>query len=135
MSRQDQRSVNVVIDGQFTGVWDAKSGGMTDSEETTFRPGAMAERIALGGAQTIENLTCSRLFNLSRDLPRIKSWMHRAGKADVTVVEIFLDADGNAFGNPITYVGKLKSVSPPEHDSESSDAAKVEIEVTVAQVG
>lgn len=131
MSRQDQRRVSVVIDGTPTGVWDQKSGAMMDSEETKFRPGGMAQEVALGGSQTLENLTVARLFDLSRDLSQVKRWYARAGKASVVAVEQFLDPDGNAFGAPVTYVGKLKSVAIPEHDSESSDPALVELEVTL----
>jgi hypothetical protein len=104
---------------------------MMDSEETKFRPGGMAQELALGGSQTLENLTVARLFNLSRDLSVVKRWYARAGKARVTAVEQFLDTDGNAFGQPVSYVGKLKSVSIPEHDSESSDPALVELEITL----
>lgn len=132
MSRQDQRRVSVVIDGNPTGVWDQKSGGMMDSAETKFRPGGMAQELTLGGAQTLENVTVARLFNLSRDLPMVKGWYARAGKAPVQVVEQFLDEDGNAYGSPVTYSGKLKSVAIPEHDSESEDPALVELEITVA---
>jgi hypothetical protein len=131
MSRQDQRRVSVVIDAVPTGVWDQKSGGLADSEETKFKPGGMAQEIALGGSQTMENLTVARLFDLSRDLGVVKSWAARRGKANVVAVEQFLDPDGNAFGAPITYQGKLKSVQIPEHDSESSDPAMVELEITL----
>lgn len=132
MSRSDQRSVSVTIDGTPTGIWDALSGGEADSEETKYRPGGGGAQVSLGGPTTLENLTLSRLFKLDRDLPKIKGWMAKRGKAPVVVTEQFLDRDGNVASTGLTYRGVLKKVSPPEHDSESSDAAKVEIEVSVA---
>lgn len=132
MSRSDQRSVSITIGGEATGIWDAKSGGMADSEETKYREGGGGSQVTLGGQQTLENLTCARLFKLDRDLPRIKGWMANAGKAAVVVTEQFLDRDGNVASIGLTYKGVLKSVAPPEHDSESNDAARVEIEVSVA---
>jgi hypothetical protein len=130
--RADQRSVSITIDGVATGVWDAKSGGEADSEETKYREGGGGAQVTLGGQQVMENLTCARLFKLDRDLPRIKRWMNRAGRASVVVTEQFLDRDGNAARVGLTYEGILKRVAPPEHDSESTDAARVEIEVSVA---
>jgi hypothetical protein len=132
MSRSDQRSVSITIGGQPTGVWDAKSGGTADSSETKYHEGGGGAEVSLGGKQMMENLTCARLFKLDRDLPKIKSWMDRVGKDDVEVVELFLDRDGNVASTGITYKGVLKSVQPPEHDSESEDAARVEIVVSVA---
>lgn len=132
MSRSDQRSVSITIGGVDTGIWDAKSGGMADSEETKYREGGGGHQVTLGGQQTLENLTCARLFKLDRDLPQIKGWMATVGRADVTVTEQFLDRDGNVANIGLTYQGVLKSCAPPEHDSESTDAARVEIEVSVA---
>jgi len=132
VSRQDQRRVSLVIDGEDTGVWDMKTGGMMDSEESKFRPGGMAEQVTLGGSQNLENLPVSRLFVLRRDLPRIKGWYNRAGKASVVAVEQYLDTDGRRFGDPLSYSGILKSVTAPEHDSESNDPAMVEVEVSLA---
>jgi hypothetical protein len=42
-----------------------------------------------------------------------------------------MDIEGNVFGKPLVYNGRLKRVTPPEVDSEASGAALVEIEVTV----
>jgi hypothetical protein len=129
--RQDQRAVSITIDSTPTGVWDAKSGGMVDSEETKYREGGGGAQVTLGGQQVFENLTCARLFKLDRDLPIVKGWMGRAGKASVVVTEQFLDRENNVASIGLTYRGILKSVAPPEHDSESTDAARVEIEVSV----
>ena len=129
-SRQDQYAIAVAIDGADTGIWDKKSGGEMDSEETKYKPGGLAGTITLGGSVTPGNLTVSRIFDLNRDLPAVKGWLNRVGRAGVTVTVQSLDVDGNAFGAPIVYTGKLKMVTPPEVDSESSDAGMVEIEVS-----
>lgn len=132
MSRQDQYAVSVAIDGQDTGVWDKMSGGEVDSEELKYRPGGMASQVSLGGSVTVGNVTLSRLYVLDRDHVSVKGWISRVGKAAVTVTKQPLDVDGNAFGQPIVYTGKLKRVTPPEHDSESNDAGMVEIEVSTS---
>lgn len=132
MSRQDQYAVAVEIDGVYTGIWDKMSGGEIDSEETKYKPGGMLTEISLGGSTNMGNVTVSRLYDLNRDHLSVKAWMSRAGKAAVKVTKQPLDTDGNAFGAPLVYAGKLKMVTPPEVDSESSDAALIELEISTA---
>jgi hypothetical protein len=132
MSRQDQGAISVAIDGVNTGIWDKLSGGEVDSEETKYKPGAMANEISLGGSVNTGNVTVSRLYVLNRDHVNIKGWIARVGKAAVTVSKQPLDVDGNAFGDPLVYAGILKMVTPPELDSESNDAALVELEISTS---
>jgi hypothetical protein len=54
----------------------------------------------------------------------------RAGKGKVVINKQPLDVDGNVFGTALRYTGMLKRVLPPEVDSESSNAALLELEVT-----
>lgn len=130
MSRADQYNVTVAIDGVDDGTWDKMTGGEVDSEETKYKPGGMATALSLGGSQNVGNLTVSKLLRLD-EVPKIKTWMQKAGKVPVVVTKQSLDVDGNVFGGAvIVYKGKLKRVSPPEVDSESSDPALVEIEVS-----
>lgn len=136
--RQDTRAVLVTIfyPGSdrpiIKGIWDKKTGGQVDSEESIYHPGAMADPVSLGGRKNVENLVLSRLCRIGRDWSVIPTLVAVVGKADVTVADQPLDFDGNASGiNPLTYRGTLKRVTPPEADSESSGAAMIEIEVTV----
>jgi len=114
------------------GVWDKKSGGQGDSEETTYPPGGMKPNVSLGGRQTVENVTVSRLYRLVRDHQNLLARLYAGrGKAEMVVKQQPLDINGHAFGQPITWRGKLKRVTPPDHDSESNDAALIELEMTV----
>jgi len=130
-NRKDQSAITITIDGVDTGLWEKKSGGMIDSDDTKIYPGGRQAPQSLGGKQIPENITAVRTFFLDRDLPKIKGWMNRAGKASVVVKDQALDPDDNVFGAPLVQSGKLKSVTPPERDSEASDAAQVTIEVSV----
>jgi hypothetical protein len=131
-TRQDQYNVTVAINGTNYGTFDKMSGGDIDSEETKYNPGAMGAAVSLGGRKTVTNVTVSRLYDLQRDHHNAPTWIAAAGKADMTVVKQPLDADGNAFGAPIVYTGKLKMVQLPEHDSESNTAAMVTFEMSSA---
>lgn len=132
MSRQDQYAVSMSVDGEKFGVYDKLSGGEIDSEEAKYRPGAMAPMVSLGGTVEVGNLTISRLYVLNRDHDRIHWLVARVGKGQVVISRQPLDVDGNAYGKPLVYTGTLKTVTPPEVDSESSDAALLECEITPA---
>lgn len=133
-SRQDLFSIGVVIDGRDLKIFDKLSGGNADSDEIRYRPGGTPVQVSLGGSQTVENITVSRIYDLDRDNPLI-GWLYaRRGKAKAVVTVQPLDRDFNAFGSPTVYTGTLKAVQHPDVDSESSDAAMLALEVTVATV-
>lgn len=132
MSRQDQYNVTVTVDTTQLGTFDKMTGGELDSEELKYKPGAMAAEVSLGGSQTVSNLVLSRLYRLDRDLSQVPFLKSRVGKGDVTVAKQSLDVDGNPFGTPIIYRGKLKKLTLPEVNSEGSNAALLELEVSSA---
>lgn len=137
--RQDTRALLVTIfrpsddkTAIIKGIWDKKTGGAIDSEETKYYPGDMQDPVSLGGRKTVENLTLSRLCRVQRDWQALPSLIAAVGKAKVTVADQAKDIDGNASGiRAIVYNGTLKRVTPPDADSESSGAALIEIEVTI----
>jgi hypothetical protein len=134
--REDTASIQLRIqvpgNSSYTdyGIWDKRSGGELDSEETTYYPGAMADRISLGGRVVPGNNTLQRLFKGDRDQKQLATLYHCVGKAKVTVTEQPLDIDGNAYGHPIVWSGILKKVASPNRDSESNNAALIEIEIS-----
>lgn len=131
MSRQDQYSVSVTLDGRPTGIWDKMSGGEVNSEETKYKPGAMGPEVSLGGSVSIENVTVQRLYDLNRDHSGlVRDLIAGAGRSEIIVIKQPLDKAGTPFGAPLVYRGVLQRVKPPESDSESSDAAILEIEIS-----
>lgn len=132
MSRVSQYDVSVSIDGNNLGTFDKMSGGNIDSEELKYRPGAMQPQISLGGSVTVGNVTVSRLYDHSRDHTSVPFLKGRVGKGVAVVRKQPLDVNGAPFGNPIVYTGKLKALNLPEPDSESDDAALMELEVSTS---
>jgi hypothetical protein len=137
-TRSDTYSVKVTVVGfgiGNTGVWDKLSGGAVDSEEFKYSPGGMADQVSLGGRVTTDNVTVSRLYRLSRDHGIAQKLINAVGKARVIITKLPLDVNGNAGGiKPITYQGTLKRVAFPDHDSESSAAGLLELEITTDSV-
>lgn len=130
MSRADQYAITVTADGVDLGLWAKLEGGEIDSEETKFKPGGMLPGVSLGGTVEVGNVTVSKLYTLDETAPRMRSLRGRVGKADMVVNRQSLDVDGNVYGDPWVYRGKLKTITLPEVDSESSDAAIVALEIT-----
>lgn len=88
--------------------------------------------MSLGGAVNVGNVTIGTLYDLGRWQPLIHWIIGRVGKGTLTVKKQPLDVDGNAFGDPLTYTGKLKQANPPEADANGTDAAILELEMTPA---
>lgn len=127
MSREDQFNctVSVSYGGQTRdlGTFDGHDGGAIDSAEKKFNPGGMQVPISLGGKKNVDNVTVKRLYDLTRDHP-IMGWLAGGvGRADVTVVKSSMTVDQVMVANPLVYQGKLKTLTPPQHDSESDAAA------------
>jgi hypothetical protein len=122
----------VTIGERDLGIWDSHTGGEIDSEESKYRPGGLAAQISLGGSVTVNNVTVGRLYLLERDHQLVPFLLGQVGKGDFIVTKQPLGVDGVAFGKPTVYRGKLKQVTLPEHDSESSDPAKIELEMSAA---
>ena len=130
MSREDQRSVTVTVDNVNLDVFDGLTGGATEAEESKWRSGNMGPEISLGGYASTENIVVRRLFKKGRD-PQLRKFLRsRVGKGRVLVVDQPLDVDGLPHDEPDTYTGTLQRFAPPDHDSNSSDAAVWELEVS-----
>lgn len=135
--RVDQFRWTLTLDGQDLGVWDKQTGGHGGSEETKYRPGGMGGEVSLGGRATRENQTFTRLYDLERgDNELLRKLDQRRGRGKITASGQPLDVDGHPFGKPDVYAGTLMTVNRPEHDSEGTGPALMEITVsTVGEIG
>jgi hypothetical protein len=130
MARKDQYDVRVSVDGKNLGTFDVLTGGETDTTELVYKPGGMAPQVSLGGIVTVGQTIVNRIYQLDRDHAQVHWLLSRVGKGQVVINKQPLDIDGNAYGKPLVYKGTLKRVTPPEVDSNSTDAALIEIEMT-----
>jgi hypothetical protein len=135
-TRKDTFRVSVFVEGiNWPGqdrIWDKKTGGGVDSEDTKYYPGGMVPPVSLGGRRTVENLVVSRLYRHERDHLIVDDLLKKVGKANMSVQQLPMDINGSAFdGDPIIWRGILKRVTVPEVDSESNDAALLELEMSV----
>lgn len=114
------------------GVWDTLGGGNADASETKYRPGGMSSEVSLGGPVSIGNITLGRLLDKNRgDWDLIRELMSaQVGKARCDVSRQPLDDDGNPYGKPLNYSGKLQSVNPGDTDSNATAAQVWQIVVS-----
>jgi len=120
------------------GIWDTRTGGEIDSEERLYYPGGMRPPYSLGGRITPGQLTLSRNYRLGRDhdgptgSPGIQQLIDAAGVSRVRVSAQPMDRYKNVYGKPIVWNGTLKTVTLPEHNSEStSDPGMLELVCTI----
>ena len=130
-TREDTWLITCSVDGRDLGVFDTLSGGELDSEESKYKPGGMAQEISLGGTRTYGNLTITRYCDRVRDWPLIKWLAGRVGAGRGAIGATPLTAFGERAGEPLTYGGTLKVVTPPEVDSTGGDAAMISLEFTI----
>lgn len=136
-TRQDTYTINVQLEDIQSGsmidlgTWDKMTGGAVDSEDSKYYPGGMGPPISLGGRKSVDNITVSRLYRLSRDHDVVHKQFDRVGKADAIVTRHPMDINGNIWGKAVVYRGTLKRVGLPDIDSEASGAGLIELEIIV----
>lgn len=120
--------VMVSVDEQNLGVWTTKSGGAVEIEDTKHRPGGLEPQIALGGLQSVENVTVSKLYDAEMASGLFSKLYASMGKP-MSVTYQPINADKTNKGNAVTYEGILGRVAPPDADANSSDVAMLELEL------
>jgi hypothetical protein len=130
MSREDQGKVTVIIEKEpgvpwpglgNLGTWENRTGGSGGSESTKHREGGMGPLRSYGGLPTMENVVVARRYDFTRDHAKIKALFEARGRARMTVIEQPLDEYGVAFGDPISYTGKLNDVNQGDVNANSND--------------
>lgn len=134
-SLKNEWRVAVFIDAPGLGnlnAFDQSTGGAGESAEKKYREGGEIEQSVLGGARMRSNVTVERLWKTERDGPIAKALDNARGRL-MTVNKQPRDADGNDFGDPIIYKGKVKTVTLPDTDSNDDDGeTKIVIEMSAA---
>ena len=138
-TRQDTFLVNLSVEnphvpGQMVqwGIWDTKTGGDLDSEERLYYPGGMLPPYSLGGRILPQQVTISRNYRIARDHFHVQQLLDGVGKSNVIISQFPMDKYGHEHTPAIVYRGTLKTVTVPEHNSESSsDPAMISVVCTI----
>ena len=126
MSLESNSLVTVAVNGASYGIFMTKAGGEVEASDTKIYPGGMAPQVSLGGPVAVSDVTVSKLFDVTMQ-GQLHGLMAICGRASASVSIQPLDRDGAPTGRPIVYSGILKQVNAPGADSNSDDAALVEL--------
>lgn len=133
-NRQNNSLITVSVEhkafgGLFSlGVFEDRSGGESDSTSTRYPRGGLGTNEALGGRPEVTNVIVARLLDEEARGYR-KKLRSVAGKATLIVHEQPIDDEGTPEGEPETWTGKLKKVSPSDSKAESSAARILTLEM------
>lgn len=120
MATEQQFLVTANVGGRDLGVFDTMKGGDTTIKSSAHRPGGMGPEKSYRTLPTYDDITLSRVGERERDWEMIRYLEDNAGALTGTVVRQPLDEQGNAWGTPMTWAGRLGSVKHGDVDSTSS---------------
>lgn len=123
MTTSQNMLITVTVDGRPLGVFDTFSGGEPSAEVSKHRPGGMVQEKSYAALPTFGDVTVGRELDQSRDLELYRSLINRTGRAPVSASKQLLDDAGAPVGRPLTYTGRLSTMTDPESDSTSSDVS------------
>lgn len=122
-----------VVEG-IEGNWRTMTGGGLTSEVTRDWEGGSSVPDLLSGPPTAEDIEVTRTYDSVRDAAIVARLRPLVGRGRFTLTKQPLDANDFRVGKPITYPNcVLLSVTDPESDASSSDAA--EFALTFATTG
>lgn len=127
MSTQSDSLVTVTVDGQPLGIFDTRTGGEVDSEPGKRHVGGQSAPNVYKSRPTTGDVTVSRGYERERDHELARRLELRAGRAEMSVSEQPLDDEGNPWGKPKTWTGKLKSVNTGDYDADSDEPRMLEL--------
>lgn len=121
--REDMADIRVSVDGVPYGAsWKSIEGANLEADDAKTRPGGMGREVSIGGPASRDDATCSiQLTDVV--IGWHKTLENRIGVARAKASYTFLGPERTPMGASHTVVGTLKSVTLPDMDSESSDAA------------
>lgn len=130
MRRKDTWRYTLRVDDVLVGTARASEGMDIAVENLKVRPGGMAPEESAGGVKTREDGTL-RFWN-TEAIYELTPWLERrAGNAIVGVMAQPLDAEGFPKGDARSYTGTLGAVKAPGYDADSTEAAELEVEVSL----
>jgi hypothetical protein len=131
VSTEQQYLVSAVVDGRDLGVFDTMKGGDVKIKDAKHRPGGMGPEKSYRTLPTYDDVTVTRVGELERDWELIRWMADNSGAVTATITRQPLDDQGNAWGTPMTWSGRLASVTYGDVDSTSSSPIMWSFDVSV----
>jgi hypothetical protein len=125
-----KKQIRASVKGTTTdyGYFDSNAGGEADSTETKYTGVDGVQRTSVSEVQD-GNVTLAREYRRERDAEIVKTRRQKIGET-VNVIPEDKDSDGNWQQNAAPYTGVIKTITPPEGDSNSNDTAMLTIVIS-----
>lgn len=108
------------------------SGGSVSADTNKVYDGGNLVPEVLSGPAEADNITVGRPFDLNRDPQIIASLRRQVGTYTATISVQPTDRNLNAVGKPRVFPNALLvSITEPDYDATSGDAAQIELEFAV----
>jgi hypothetical protein len=113
------------------GIFDKRTGGDVQATAAKHRPGGWVSEKSYASLPTYTDVVINRVYERDRDHEMLRTLDNRAGRSMITVTEQPLDPDGHAWGNPITWRGRLLQIKHGDYDSTSAAVRQFEVHVSI----
>lgn len=131
MSTEQQSLVTLKVGDVDCGVYDKMTGGDTTVASAKHRAGGMGPEKSYRTLPSYSDIALTRVMERERDWELMRWLQDHAGSLRAQVTKQPLDDDGNAWGIPSTYSGRLGAIKAPQSDSGSASVATYEVDVFV----
>jgi hypothetical protein len=122
------------VGGVDYGVFDRFTGGDVTSTVNKHRPGGMGPEVTYMSLPMYSDVVVSKVYHTQQDHRRIAELHQQVGKSLATVSLQPLDDNGNPWGNPRVYQGRVVSVRDGQTDSGSNAPRMFEVDIAVETV-
>ena len=131
MAKMSQRQHLVKVSG-IEGYFATFSGGSVSADTNKVYDGGNPIPEVLSGPAEADNITVGRPFDLNRDPAIVAALRRQVGTFTATISVQPTDRNLNAVGKPRVYPNALLvSLTEPDYDATSGDAAQIELEFAV----
>jgi hypothetical protein len=127
ISTEQQFLITAKVGDRDLGIWDKMTGGDVTVAAAKHRAGGMGPEKSYRTMPTYADVVITRALERERDWEQLRWLQDHAGTQRMTVNKQPLDDDGNAWGTPMVYAGRLGPVKGGGADSGSNNVATYEV--------
>lgn len=122
------------VNGVDYGIFDKFTGGDVSAAANKHRPGGMGPEVTYLALPTYTDVSLTKVYETQRDHDRVAQLHDLVGRALASVTLQPLDDQGNPWGNPRVYQGRLIGVKDGGTDSMSNAARMFEVDISVETI-
>lgn len=122
------------VNGVDFGIFDKFTGGDVSAAANKHRPGGMGPEVTYLALPTYTDVSLTKVYETQRDHDRVAQLHDLVGRALASVTLQPLDDQGNPWGNPRVYQGRLIGVKDGGTDSMSNAARMFEVDISVETI-